>query len=205
VVGADDRSLTVVREGQGAGDPCPGTSFYAQMPTPGPVQAQADRVVLPLPILAAEANCIYRMSVRLDTPLGSRTLINGNDNSALQVLHERILPRPTYPTGISADTTDINIVGNAARPGWIVSYSRPDGLTITVFATPTAAAADLPVQERLKAHGHDMQILQFPPGKNNIVAWTAEGWQISVQVDPANHDAVTRTELQHIIDGLVWP
>lgn len=208
VVGIDDRSLTAISVRNGSDGPCPEGSL--EMPSAGPVQTRADRVVLPAPVPAipAQANCAYGMKVHLDAPLGARSVVNSDtnpDDSTVMVLHERILPRPSYPAGISRDPNQGNVVLNAPRPAWVVTYSRPDGLTITVSAIPQAFAPQLPVQERLKAHGHDMQIHQILPDKNNIVSWTAEGWQVSVTADPADHSAINRDELQRIIDGLVWP
>jgi hypothetical protein len=205
VVGADDRSLVVVREGTDAGEACPGTSPDAFMPLPGTVGQQTDRVVLPMPALAGHSNCMYQMPVHLDAPLGSRAVISGADNAVLPVLPVRILPQPTYPAGISLDTTLINVVGNAPRPLWVVGYHRPDGLAIRIEAMPADMVPTLPAGEQLQAHGHDMQIQSLIPGKNNIVSWTDRDWQVSVTVDPADHGGVTRAELQRIIEGLVWP
>ena len=204
VLGDDDRSLVVVREGVHALEACPGASPDAHMPLPGAVEQQADRVVLPMPVLAGHPNCMYRMPVHLDAPLGGRAVISGADNAVLPVLPERILPRPSYPKGIRLDATNVNIVGNAPRPVWMVEYQGPDGLTVTVDGMPVDMAPTLPTGELLHGHGHDMRIQSLVPGRNNIVSWTDGDWQVSVTVDPADHAGVSRAELQRIVDGLVW-
>jgi len=205
VVGTDDRSLVVVREGPNADEACPGTSPEGHMPLSGTVRQQADRVVLPMPALAGHVHCFYRMPVHLDAPLGGRAVISGADNAVLPVLSERILPRPTYPVGISLDTALSPVVGNAPRPLWIARYHGTVGLAITVDAVPADMAPTLPAGEQLEAHGHDMQIQSLTSGLNNVVSWTDGNWQVSVTVEPDNHGDVTRAEWQRIIEGLVWP
>jgi len=86
----------------------------------------------------------------------------------------------------------------------MVEYDGPDGLTVTVDGVPVDMAPTLPAGELMHGHGHDMRIQSLVPGGNNIVSWTDGDWQVSVTVDPADHAGVSRAELQHIIDGLVW-
>jgi hypothetical protein len=146
--------------------------------------------------------CAYQATVRLSTPLRGRPVMDRAEHTQLPVLHERILPRPTYPASLRPNGA-ANQALHSPRPTWIVGYDRPGGGHITISATRKATAPTVPVVERLTVGGHLTRIADFPGAET--ATWTAEGWNLAITVDPAPGHSSTLDELHRILQGMTWP
>jgi hypothetical protein len=197
VVDRDDRSLRIVGGPPNATDIC----------DPGQVTLRADRDPLVLTSFTAPTarNCQYEVTWRLDAPLRQRAVLDGLTNTPRPVLHESILPHPTYPTGLSLARELSHLTLNAPRPSWTIAYTRPDQTVVMVSATPLATAADIPVSETIMVHGHKIRVWDRGPDGANSAVWETGDWQVSVLLDgPNGTGSVSRAEFRRVLDGLVW-
>jgi hypothetical protein len=128
VVDRGDRALRIVGGPPDADDTC----------DPGAVTLRATLDPLTLTSFAGPGalRCQYQLSWRLDAPLRQRAVLDGSTNSPRPVLHESILPKPTYPAGLSLAPDWSHSTLNAPRPSWTIAYTRPDETMVLVSATP---------------------------------------------------------------------
>jgi hypothetical protein len=196
VVDRDDRSLRIV------GGPATATTVC----DPGQVTLRAGRDPLALTAITAPAarNCQYDVPWRLAAPLQQRAVLDGSTGMPRPVLHDSILPHPTYPAGLSVATDWSHLTLNAPRPSWTITYTRPDRTVVMISATPLATAPQLPAGESVMVDGHEIRIWDRGAGTNSAL-WNAGDWQVSVLLDtPDGNGPVSPAELDRVLTGLVW-
>lgn len=198
VVDRDDRTLRIV------GGPLTATEICDLRQVT--LRTDPDPLALTTFTTPTAGNCQYEVTGRLDAPLRQRAVLDGATDTPRPVLHEDILPRPTYPTDLTLVRDLSHLTLHAPRPSWTVAYARPDQTVIMVSATPLATAADIPVDETITVHGHQIQIWDSKPGTSRSAVWKTGDWQVSVLLNSAGGaDGVSRTEFRRILNGLVWP
>ena len=197
VVSRDDRTLWLL------GGPPAATNVCA----PGQVTARAGGDPLVLTAVAASPvrDCQYEVTLRLDAPLGQRTIRDGSTNTPRPVLHDSILPRPTYPTGLSLAQDQPHGMFNAPRPSWQLTYLGSDDTMVMIGATPLATAADIPVSETVTVHGHQIGLWDPESDGTYAAVWRTGDWQVFVVVGRIHGTGgASRAEIRQVVNGLVW-
>jgi hypothetical protein len=187
LVSRDGRTVTVVSR------PLPGSAHCSS--TRVRVRAVGDPVVLTAPF---DRNChFFDITFVLDRPLGDRSIVDGSDNQRRTVFHERLLPRPTYPAGGAPDATGV------ALHNWSFDYHATKNMTIQITAALAKVYGGLPDGKPIKVHGRDMVITRTSTGYS--ADGLEQGWRITVEVMAGlGKPRVSRTQMQRVLDGLVW-